>query len=104
MTTLFRFFCFYKHFSSGNSFGHGSPRTGMAQTNDGTIIFLVIDGRQPGYSIGATLYDVQQLLLAKGAITASNLDGGSSSILVKDNQVVNRPSSRDKRRLAFAAT
>jgi len=70
-----------------------APRTCMAQTKDGTIIFLVIDGRQPGYSIGATLYDAQQLLLAKGAITAANLDGGSSSVLVKDNQVVNRPSS-----------
>ncbi|MDU0204824.1 phosphodiester glycosidase family protein [Paenibacillus sp. PFR10] len=70
-----------------------APRTCMAQTKDGTIIFLVIDGRQPGYSMGATLYDAQQLLLEKGAITAANLDGGSSSVLIKDNQVVNRPSS-----------
>ncbi|SDO29514.1 Exopolysaccharide biosynthesis protein [Paenibacillus sp. yr247] len=70
-----------------------APRTCMAQTKDGTIIFLVIDGRQPGYSIGATLYDAQQLLLEKGAVTAANLDGGSSSVLVNDGQVVNRPSS-----------
>ncbi|KIL40089.1 exopolysaccharide biosynthesis protein [Gordoniibacillus kamchatkensis] len=70
-----------------------APRTCMAQKKDGTIMFLVIDGRQPGYSIGATLYDAQQLLLAKGAVTAANLDGGSSSVLVKDDQVVNRPSS-----------
>ncbi|MFC5452527.1 phosphodiester glycosidase family protein [Paenibacillus aestuarii] len=70
-----------------------APRTCMAQTKDGTIIFLVIDGRQPGYSIGATLYEAQQLLLAQGAVTAANLDGGSSSVLVKDNEVVNKPSS-----------
>ncbi len=70
-----------------------APRTCMAQKKDGTILFLVIDGRQPGYSIGATLYDAQQILLAKGAVTAANLDGGSSSVLVKDDQVVNRPSS-----------
>lgn len=70
-----------------------APRTCMAQKKDGTILFVVIDGRQPGYSIGATLYDVQQLLLENGAVTAANLDGGSSSVLVKDNQVVNRPSS-----------
>jgi exopolysaccharide biosynthesis protein len=70
-----------------------APRTCMAQTKDGTIIFLVIDGRQPGYSIGATLYDAQQLLLKKGAVTAANLDGGSSSVLVNDGRVVNRPSS-----------
>jgi exopolysaccharide biosynthesis protein len=70
-----------------------APRTSMAQKKDGTIMFIVIDGRQPGYSIGATLYDVQQILLEKGAVTAANLDGGSSSVLVKDNQVVNHPSS-----------
>ncbi|WP_430141644.1 phosphodiester glycosidase family protein [Neobacillus pocheonensis] len=70
-----------------------APRTCMAQTRDGTILFLVIDGRQPGYSVGATLYDAQKLLLEKGAVTAANLDGGSSSVLVKNNEVVNRPSS-----------
>jgi exopolysaccharide biosynthesis protein len=70
-----------------------APRTCMAQQKDGTIMFIVIDGRQPGYSIGATLYDVQKILLEKGAITAANLDGGSSSVLVKDNTLLNRPSS-----------
>ncbi|WP_375295579.1 phosphodiester glycosidase family protein [Paenibacillus doosanensis] len=70
-----------------------APRTCMAQKQDGTIMFVVIDGRQPGYSIGATLYDVQKLLLERGAVTAANLDGGSSSVLVKDNKVVNKPSS-----------
>ncbi|CAM2787839.1 phosphodiester glycosidase family protein [Paenibacillus sediminis] len=70
-----------------------APRTVMAQKKDGTIMFVVIDGRQPGYSVGATLYDVQKLLLAKGAVTAANLDGGSSTVLVKDNRVINKPSS-----------
>ncbi|MCY9697624.1 phosphodiester glycosidase family protein [Paenibacillus alginolyticus] len=70
-----------------------APRTCMAQKKDGTIMFLVIDGRQPGYSIGATLYDAQHILLEKGAVTAANLDGGSSSVLVKDDRVVNKPSS-----------
>jgi exopolysaccharide biosynthesis protein len=70
-----------------------APRTCMAQKKDGTIMFIVIDGRQPGYSIGGTLYDVQKILLEKGAITAANLDGGSSSVLVKDDKLLNRPSS-----------
>jgi exopolysaccharide biosynthesis protein len=71
-----------------------APRTCMAQKRDGTLMFIVIDGRQPGYSIGATLYDVQKILLEKGAVTAANLDGGSSTVLVKDDNVVNRPSSK----------
>jgi exopolysaccharide biosynthesis protein len=71
-----------------------APRTCMAQTKDGTIMFIVIDGRQPGYSMGATLYDIQKILLEKGAVTAANLDGGSSTVLVKDNNVLDRPSSK----------
>lgn len=70
-----------------------APRTSMAQKEDGTIMFAIIDGRQPGYSIGATLYDIQKIFLEHGAITAANLDGGSSTVLVKDNKIVNKPSS-----------
>lgn len=70
-----------------------APRTCIAQKEDGTIMFAIIDGRQPGYSIGATLYDIQKIFLEHGAVTAANLDGGSSTVLVHDNQIVNRPSS-----------
>ncbi|WP_281885952.1 phosphodiester glycosidase family protein [Paenibacillus sp. YYML68] len=69
-----------------------APRTAMAQKEDGTIMFAVIDGRQP-HSIGATLYDIQGIFLERGAVTAANLDGGSSSVLVVDNKIVNKPSS-----------
>ena len=43
------------------------PRTAIGQKKDGTVLFLVIDGRQPGYSIGATLRDVQDILFEKVA-------------------------------------
>jgi exopolysaccharide biosynthesis protein len=70
-----------------------APRTSMAQKEDGTIMFAIIDGRQPGHSIGATLFDIQQIFLEHGAVTAANLDGGSSTVLVHNNQIANRPSS-----------
>jgi exopolysaccharide biosynthesis protein len=70
-----------------------APRTAMAQKEDGTIMFAIIDGRQPGYSIGATLFDIQKIFLDRGAVTAANLDGGSSTVLVHNDQIVNRPSS-----------
>ncbi|WP_282936780.1 phosphodiester glycosidase family protein [Paenibacillus sp. RC67] len=70
-----------------------APRTCMAQKEDGTIMFAIIDGRQPGYSIGATLFDIQNIFLEHGAITAANLDGGSSTVLVHDNQIINKPAS-----------
>lgn len=71
-----------------------APRTAMGQRADGAILFVVIDGRQPGHSIGANLYDVQQIMLDHGAVIAANLDGGSSTVLVKDGAVLNKPSTK----------
>ncbi|TYP71187.1 phosphodiester glycosidase family protein [Paenibacillus methanolicus] len=73
-----------------------APRTAMGQREDGAIIFVVIDGRQPGHSIGANLYDVQNIMLEHGAVIAANLDGGSSTVLVKDDKVLNRPSTKSE--------
>lgn len=71
-----------------------APRTSIAQKEDGTIMFAIIDGRQPGHSIGATLFDVQKIFLEHGAITAANLDGGSSTVLVRNNEILNKPASQ----------
>lgn len=67
------------------------PRTAIGQKKDGTVIFVVIDGRQPGYSTGATLRDVQDVLYEEGAYIAANLDGGSSTTLYYNGKVVNKP-------------
>jgi len=65
-------------------------RTAIGQRSDGTVIFAVIDGRQPA-SLGATLRQVQDLMLAEGAATAVNLDGGSSTALWYRGKLVNHP-------------
>ncbi len=67
-----------------------APRTGIGQTADGTIIFVVIDGRQPTWSIGATISDLMNVFLDYNATNAINLDGGSSSELVYNGRVMNR--------------
>ncbi len=67
------------------------PRTAIGQRKDGTVLFLVIDGRQPGYSLGATLKDLQNILYEQGCYIAANLDGGSSSTLFLNGKVVNKP-------------
>lgn len=67
------------------------PRTAIAQRQDGTILMLVIDGRRAG-SIGATLKNVQDILLDYGAYNAFNLDGGASSTMIFDSKLVNQPS------------
>ena len=67
------------------------PRSSIGQRKDGAILMLVIDGRQVD-SLGATLKNVQDIMLQYGAYNAFNLDGGASSTLVYNNKVVNHPS------------
>lgn len=80
-----------KLITSGDGGWGIAPRTAIGQRKDGTILLLVIDGRQPGYSIGATLLDVQNILYEQGAYNAANLDGGSSTTLFYNGKVVNKP-------------
>ena len=68
------------------------PRTAIGQTKDGTMLFVVIDGRS-GVSPGATWQDVQKIMDTYGAVNAAILDGGSSSVLAYEGKVVNVPSS-----------
>lgn len=67
-----------------------APRTGIGQRADGTIIFVVIDGRQPTWSIGATLRDMMNVFMEYDAVEAVNLDGGSSSELIYNGKVMNK--------------
>lgn len=72
--------------------GYGlHPRAAIGQRKDGAILMLVIDGRQSD-SLGATMKNVQDIMLQYGAYNAYNLDGGASATLVYENKVVNSPS------------
>ena len=68
-----------------------SPRTAIGQREDGSVLLLVIDGRSVK-SFGATLKEVQDILIKYGAVNAANLDGGSSTTMYYDGKVINTPS------------
>lgn len=57
-----------------------AQRTAIGQCADGTVIFLVTDGRTAS-SMGATRNEIIDTLISYGAVTAGMLDGGSSSML-----------------------
>ncbi len=65
-----------------------NPRTAIGQRSDGAILMLVIAGRQAN-SLGATYADEAQLMLKFGAVNATNLDGGSSSLMWYQEGYVN---------------
>ncbi|MBQ8898373.1 MAG: phosphodiester glycosidase family protein [Clostridia bacterium] len=69
------------------------PRTCIGQRADGAFLFLVIDGRGAGGSLGATQKEATQILLDFGAVNAANLDGGSSSEMIINGETVSKPCS-----------
>ena len=69
-----------------------NPRTAIGQRADGAVLMLVIDGRQLG-SAGATYDDLIDVMLQFGAVNAMNLDGGSSTVMYLNGELVNQPSS-----------
>lgn len=67
-----------------------APRTAIGQKADGTIILVVIDGRQATWSWGAKMSDLYDLFKDYDAVNAANLDGGSSTELFYNGKVINK--------------
>ncbi|KZZ84159.1 hypothetical protein AS29_013285 [Bacillus sp. SJS] len=83
-----------------------APRTAVGKKADGTIFFVVIDGRSPGYSEGITVFELRDMMFEMGAVEALNLDGGGSSTFAARQPgedglgLVNRPSDGFERAVA----
>ncbi len=77
-------------FIRGNGGWGIAPRTAIGQRKDGIVLFLVINGRIPS-SIGADMVDLTEIMENYGAYNAANLDGGSSSELVINHEIINTP-------------
>ncbi|NLL93974.1 MAG: phosphodiester glycosidase family protein [Clostridiales bacterium] len=72
--------------------GGKNPRTAIGQTADGSVLLLVVDGRQ-AESIGATFKDMTYIMMEYGAVNASCMDGGTSTQMVYEGEVINKPYS-----------
>jgi hypothetical protein len=76
------------------------PRTAVGADRSGKVAWLVVvDGRQPGYSEGMTLRELAGIMRGLGCWTATNLDGGGSTIMgivgtEGQMRIVNGPSDR----------
>ncbi len=82
--------CTYRH-----------PRTAIGFNMDSTkVFFVVVDGRQEGFSIGMSLSQLAAFMKEVGAAHAVNLDGGGSSAMVVRNALKNSPSDGSERRVA----
>lgn len=69
-----------------------NPRTALGVTEDGTYLLVVSDGRT-SESEGLSLSQLAQFMREIGAVTAYNLDGGGSSTLYYNGEVINNPTT-----------
>lgn len=85
---------------ASKSVGNGGfglhPRTVIGQRKDGVVLFLVIDGRRIG-CMGADMDDLIEIMRRYGAYNAANLDGGNSSALIINNELINHPINWDEK-------
>jgi exopolysaccharide biosynthesis protein len=79
-------------FNTTSYLNEENPRCALGYIEEGHYIFVVVDGRDVGYSKGATLSELAQIMSDEGCLTAYNLDGGKSAAMVFDGEYVNQPS------------
>ncbi|MEG1525459.1 MAG: phosphodiester glycosidase family protein [Clostridia bacterium] len=68
-----------------------NPRCAIGYYDPGHYCFIVVDGRQKGYSDGMTLIQLSKTFYDLGCKSAYNLDGGQTAVMVFNGQVVNQP-------------
>ena len=56
-----------------------ASRTAIGIKADGTVVMMMVDGRQAPYSVGMTMAEVGATMESLGCVQAVNLDGGGSS-------------------------
>lgn len=68
------------------------PRTIVGTDRSGRLLLVTVDGREPGASEGFTLAEEADFMSQLGVVDAMNLDGGGSTAMAVDGQLVNHPS------------
>ena len=83
-----------------------ASRTAIGIKEDGSVVMMVLDGRQLPFSAGGAMEEIAQIMLEAGCVHAVNLDGGGSTTYLSkpagsdDLQLVNRPSDGNARSVA----
>ncbi len=80
-----------KSFTINSHIREENPRTAIGYYEPGHYAFIVVDGRQSGYSYGLTLTRFSELFEKLGCKAAYNLDGGKTSEMTFQDALVNRP-------------
>ena len=85
-----------------NQLAPRGPRTAIGQRANGELLLVTTDGRQPGYSVGMTNFELALAMVRLGAVRAMALDSGGSSTIAFDGKVLNSPSDGKERPIGTA--
>ena len=77
-------------YTKGNGGWGYAARTAIGQRADGIILFLVVDSNY-NRSKGADMGDMTDIMVKYGAINATNLDGGTSSVMAVNGELISHP-------------
>ena len=86
----------------GTSIPDIHPRSAYGYRADGTLILVVVDGRQPA-SRGVDLKELALLMLELECVEALNMDGGGSTTLIVGGKLINRPTGSTNQREVMSA-
>jgi phosphodiester glycosidase len=75
----------------GRELADRDARSAIGQLADGRLIFVAVDGNQPGFSVGLTSFSLAQTMVRLGAVTAAGLGSGASVSAAFNGSYLNRP-------------
>lgn len=82
------------NFNTTNYLYDNHPRVAIGAVESGHYVLVVVDGREEGYSRGATISELAAIMSMENCTTAYNLDGGGSSSMVFDGDFINHATDR----------
>lgn len=78
---------------------YANPRSAIGYYEPGHYLFVLVDGRQQGYSKGMQIHELAQIFEDRGCSAAYNLDGGGSAVMVFNHERYSRQSNGADRKL-----
>ena len=78
---------------------YANPRSAIGYYEPGHYLFVLVDGRQTGYSKGMRIHELAQIFEDRGCVCAYNLDGGGSAVMVFNHERYSKQSNGADREL-----
>jgi hypothetical protein len=88
-----------KSYNVSTAVSFPNPRSAIGYYEPGHCCFVLVDGRQDGYSKGMTIPELAQVFQDLGCKAAYNLDGGGSAVMMFDHKTYSKQSNGADRKL-----